>query len=158
MYNRVRQDFMFSLCAGLRKYSGPKWNAMIAVIDRLKLLERHQKTSDCYISDLWSNTRQEQLLLSAHIPTRLLLSSRDGTFLSRGWRDWKRIWVLFAWSEASETSEWRGGMLILAYSAVCTIRTNSNLEQHIIELPKHNEDGMDTKGYKHFEHARNNWS
>lgn len=30
-----------------------------------------------------------------------------------------------------------------------------NRKQHIIELPKHNEDGMDTKGYKHFGHARN---
>lgn len=96
------------LCAHLSKYNGQKWSMMIAVTDRLKLLECHQKASDCSdISDLWSNTSQEQLLLSAHIPVWLLLCSRNGTFLSRGWRDWKNTW-------SAER-----------ISAGCTILTNS---------------------------------
>lgn len=70
------------LCAHLRKYNTPKWSAMIAVRDRLKLLERNQKASDCYISDLWSNTSREQLQLSAHIPVWLLFlqSGRNISF------------------------------------------------------------------------------
>lgn len=134
---------------------------MIAVRDRLKLLECNQKASNCYISDLWSNTSREQLQLSAHIPVWLLFYSQDGTFLSRGSRDWNRIGILLPLSEALETSEWRGYMLILASRERVLVQVvwfwpiACNHKQRIVKLHnsdmKHNEDE-----YKHFWHARNN--
>lgn len=114
-FSKTSCSHRLKLFACLRKYNGPKLSVMIVFRDRLKLLERHQKASDCYISDLWSNTSWEQMLPSAHISVWLLHYSREGTFLSRVWRYWKRIGILVPWSEASETSEWREKMLILPY-------------------------------------------